>query len=177
MITKKEKEKMISDLRDRFKESSVAILADNKGVNVAGMTKLRSRMREKGCVLKVSKNTLTSKVIEELGYNDLQQYLAGPTVIAFSGEDMVAPAKIFAEFIKETKAPMEIKAGILEGKAIDAKGVRALADLPSKEVLLGKVLGGMQSPMYGFASVLQGSLRNFVYTLEAVRQQKAGESA
>ncbi len=177
MITRKEKEKMLSDLREKFKESPVAILANNKGVNVAGMTKLRSKMREKGCVLKVAKNTLTSKVIEELGYSDLQQYLTGPTVIAFSGEDIVAPAKVFAEFIKETKAPLEIKAGLLEGKTIDAKGVKALADLPSREVLLGKVVSGMQSPMYGFASMLQGTLRSFVYALEAIRQQKAGETA
>ncbi len=177
MITKKEKEKMISDLREKFKEAPVAILADNKGINVANMTKLRANMRENGCVLKVVKNTLAIKVAQEIGFNDLEQYLVGPTVIAFGGEDLVAPAKVFKKFIKETKVPLEIKAGILEGRAIDAKEVRALADLPTREVLLGKVLGGMQSPMYGFASSLQGTLRNFVYALDAVRQQKAEESA
>jgi large subunit ribosomal protein L10 len=71
---------------------------------------------------------------------------------------------------------MEIKAGVLEGKVIDARGVKELADLPSREVLLAKVLGGMQTPLYGFASVLQGTLRSLVYTLEAVRKVRAGEA-
>ncbi|NTW05661.1 MAG: 50S ribosomal protein L10 [Peptococcaceae bacterium] len=177
MISRKDKDRIIGDLRVRFGESTVAIFANNNGVNVANMTKLRTRMRENGCVLKVAKNTLAIKVAKELGYDNLEQYLSGPTVIAFSSGDLVAPAKVFFNFIKETKAPLEIKAGMLEGKVIDAKGAKALAELPSREVLLGKILGNMQTPMYGFATVLNGSLRNFVYALDAVRQQKAEESA
>ncbi|MCL6612239.1 MAG: 50S ribosomal protein L10 [Peptococcaceae bacterium] len=177
MPTKQEKEVILEELRERFRNSRVAVLADNRGINVATMTKLRRRMRDKGCVLKVAKNTLTLKVAREMGLDGLESYLEGPTIIAFSGEDLVAPAKVFTDFIKETKAPIEVKGGVLEGRAIDAKAVRDLADLPSREVLLGKVLGGMQAPLYGFASVLQGTLRSFVYALEAIRRQKAGETA
>lgn len=177
MPTKQEKEVILDELREKFKQTKVAILADYRGLNVSAMTKLRRRMREKGCDLKVAKNTLALKVARETGMEGLEPYFEGPTIIAFSGEDLVAPAKVFTEFIKETKSPLEIKGGILEGRAIDPKGVRELADLPSREVLLARVLGGMQAPMYGFATVLQGTLRSFVYALEALRKQKAGETA
>ncbi len=176
MPTKQEKEVILDELRVRFKEAKVAVMANYRGQTVASMTKLRKRLREKGCDLKVAKNTLTLKVAREMGIEGLEPYLEGPTVIAFSGEDLVAPAKIFADFVKETKT-FEIKGGFLEGRAIGLKDVRELADLPPREVLLARVLGGMQAPMYGFATVLQGTLRSFAYALEALRKQKAGETA
>ncbi len=176
MPTKQEKETILQDLREKFRNSRVAVLADYRGLTVAAMTRLRRRMREKGCDLKVAKNTLTLKVAREQGLDGLEPYLEGPTIIAFGGEDLVAPAKVLTDFIRETKT-MEIKGGYLEGRAIDARAVRELADLPSRDVLLARVLGGMQAPMYGFASVLQGTLRSFVYALEAIRKQKAGETA
>lgn len=176
MPTRQEKEQSLEEIREKFKTAKVVVMADYRGLNVASMTKLRRRLREKGCELKVAKNTLTLKVAKEMGIEGLEPYLEGPTVIAFSSEDLVAPAKIFSEFVKETKI-FEIKGGVLEGRVIDVKAVRELSDLPSREVLLSRVLGGMQTPMYGFASVLQGTLRSFVYALEAVRKQKAGETA
>ncbi|MCL6476823.1 MAG: 50S ribosomal protein L10 [Peptococcaceae bacterium] len=176
MPTKSEKEAVLEELREKFKHAKVAVMADYRGLNVAAMTNLRRRMREKGCELKVAKNTLTLKIVREMGIEGVEPYLEGPTIIAFGRDDLVAPAKVLSDFIRETKT-MEIKGGILEGRTIDAKAVRNLADLPSREVLLGKVLGGMQAPLYGFASVLQGTLRNFVYALEAIRKQKAGETA
>lgn len=176
MPTREEKEKMLQEVKERLGNSKVAIMADYRGLDVAAMTKLRVRLREKGSELKVVKNTLTLKAAKELGYEGLDPYLEGPTAIAFSSEDLVAAAKVFAEFAKEYKI-FEIKGGLLEGKSIDVKAVRSLADLPPREVLLGKLLGGMQSPMYGFAGALQGLLRNLVYVLEAVRKQQAGETA
>ncbi|MFZ5596978.1 MAG: 50S ribosomal protein L10 [Bacillota bacterium] len=176
MPTKQKKEAILGELREVFKSSKVAIMANYRGLDVASMTKLRRRLGEKGCGLKVAKNTLTLKVAREMGIEGLDPYLEGPTAIAFSGDDLVAPAKVLSDFARETKI-LEVKGGILEGSVIDVKAVRELADLPSREVLLGKVLGGMQGPMYGFATVLQGTLRNFVYALEAIRKQKAGETA
>jgi large subunit ribosomal protein L10 len=167
---------MMGELREKFRNARVIVLANYRGLNVGAMTKLRRRMREKGCELKVAKNTLTLKVAREAGMEGLEPFLEGPTAIAFSGDDLVAPAKILTEFVKETKI-FEIKGGILEGRVIDSKGVRELADLPPREILLSRVLGGMQAPMTGFASVLQGILRKFVYALEEVRKQKAGETA
>lgn len=164
MPTRAQKEEMLQEIREKMSTSQVAIMANYRGLDVAAMTKLRRRLREKGSELKVVKNTLALKAAKEMGYEGLEPYLEGPTAIAFSGEDLVAPAKVFTDFIREYKT-FEIKGGILEGKAIDVKAVRELADLPSREVLLAKVLGGMQSPMYGFAGVLQGVLRSFVYAL------------
>ena len=176
MPTRQEKELLLQEVREKLSGCKVAIMADYRGLNVAAMTKLRRRLREKGSELKVVKNTLTLKAARDLGFEGLDPYLEGPTAIAFSQEDLVAPAKVLTDFVKEFKI-LEIKGGLLEGKVIDISAVKNLAELPSREVLLTKVLGGMQSPMYGFAGVLQGMLRNFVYVLEAVRKQKAGETA
>jgi len=174
--TKQKKEIMLDELRDNFKRAKVAIMTDYRGLNVSAMTKLRRSLREKGCELKVAKNTLTLKAAREVGLEGIEPFLEGPTAIAFGYEDLVAPAKIVFDFTKQAKT-LQIKGGVLEGRAIDVNDVRSLAELPSREMLLSKVLGGMQAPMYGFASVLQGTLRNFVYALEAVRQKKAGETA
>jgi len=172
-ITKAKKEEIIQELQDKFESSVVSLFADYRGLNVSEATRLRRKLREAGCEYKVAKNTLTSLVAKRLGIEGIESYLEGPIAIAF-GKDPVAPAKVLSEFIRETKK-LEIKGAILEGKVIDAKRVKDLADLPSREVLLSKVLGGMQSPLYGFASVLQGTIRSFVYTVEAVRKQRAGE--
>lgn len=173
-ISKTKKDEIIVELEEKFTGATVSIFADFRGMNVAEVTKLRRRLREAGCEFKVAKNTLTALVAKRLNLEGVEPYLKGPVAIAF-GKDPVAPAKILSDFIRENKR-MEIKAGILEGKIIDAAGIKALADLPSREVLLAKLLGGMQSPLYGFAGVLQGTIRSFVYTLEAVRKQRAGEA-
>lgn len=173
-ISKAEKEVIIEELKVKFDNAKVAILADYRGLNVAEATRLRRRLRETGCEFKVAKNTLVGLVVKGRGLEALEPFLEGQVGIAF-GADPVAPAKVLAEFIRETKK-MEIKAGVLDGKVIDAKAVRDLADLPPREVLLAKVLGGMQAPLYGLAGVLSGTLRSFVYALEAVRKQRAGEA-
>jgi large subunit ribosomal protein L10 len=173
-ISRSEKEAIVQELKQKFENSKVAVFADYKGLNVGEATRLRRRLKEAGCEFKVAKNTLTNLVVKQLNLDELSPYLEGPVGIAF-GEDPVAPAKILSEFIKESRK-MEIKVGVLDGKVIDVKGVKSLADLPSREVLLAKVLGGMQAPLYGFAGVLQGTLRSFVYALEAVRKQRAGEA-
>jgi len=173
-ISKVEKENIIQELKEKFEGSKAAILTDYRGLNVAEATKLRRRLREAGCDFKVAKNTLANLAAKQTGLEGLGPYLEGQVAIAF-GADPVMPAKVLSEFIREIKK-MEIKAGILEGKVIDAKGVRELAELPPREVLLAKVLGGMQAPLYGFAGVLQGTLRSFVYALDAVRKLRAGEA-
>lgn len=173
-ISKAEKEIIIQELKEKFEGSQAAVLANYRGLNVAEATILRRRLRDAGCQLRVAKNTLANLAAIQTGLEGLGPYLEGQVAIAF-GVDPVMPAKVLTEFIRETKK-MEIKAGILEGKVIDARGVRELADLPPREVLLAKVLGGMQSPLYGFAGVLQGTLRSFVYALDAVRKVRAGEA-
>ena len=175
MLNLEAKKQVVEEIKGRLQRTQGAVLADYRGLNVAEVTELRSKLRESGVEFKVLKNTLTSIAANEIGIEGLDPYLTGPTAIAFGITDPVAPAKILSDFAKTHKA-LEIKGGILENKVIDAEGVKTLADLPSREVLLAKLLGAMQSPMYGFAGSLQGLLRNFVYALEAVREKKAAEA-
>ncbi len=175
MLNLEAKKKVVEEIKDRLRKSQGAILTDYRGLNVAEVTELRAKLREAGVEFKVLKNTLTRIAADEVGLEGLDPYLEGPTAIAFGIDDPVAPAKILSEFAKTHKA-LEIKAGILENRVIDVKAVKALADLPAKEVLVAKVLGAMQSPLYGFAGALQGLLRNLVYVLDAVREKKAAEA-
>lgn len=175
--TKAQKTAMLAEIKEKMSTSQVTILADMRGIPVAKITDLRNRLRKAGSEMKVAKNTIAGIAAKEVGVDGLDEYLKGPTVFTFGNEDPVAPAKILSDFAREIKQGLTLKAGVLEGKVINAEGVKALADLPSREVLLAKVLGGMQAPMYGFASVLAANLRNLVYVLDQVRQQKEGQTS
>ncbi|MFA7468374.1 MAG: 50S ribosomal protein L10 [Desulfotomaculaceae bacterium] len=175
-ISRQEKEEMLQQLKGKMEASQLIILAEYKGLNVEAMTKLRRKLRGVGGEIKVAKNTITKLAAKEAGLDDLNVYLEGPVAMTFGFDDPVAPAKVMNDFAKEYKL-LDIKAGILEGRIIDPQAIKALADLPSREVLLAKVLGGMQTPMYGFAGALQGLLRNLVYVLDAVREKKSEEAA
>ncbi|VBB08852.1 ribosomal protein l10p [Lucifera butyrica] len=173
MSIRSEKEAVVAELKDKLAGTKGAVLTSNRGLTVAQDTKLRRKLRENGVEYRVVKNTMTRIAAQELGLEGLDKYLEGPTAIAMSSTDPVAPAKIIADFVKENKGQfVEIKAGVVEGKVIDSAGVKALASLPPREVLVAQVLAGMQSPIVGLVNVLQGSIRNLVYTLEAVRKQK-----
>jgi large subunit ribosomal protein L10 len=173
---RQKKEQVVAEIKEKLEQSSSVILTDYRGLNVSQVTKMRAELRQAGVEFKVLKNTLTSLAANEVGLSELDQYLEGPTALAFSQDDPVAPAKILIKYAKEFKK-LEIKGGVLEGKVVDLEAVKSLADLPSREELLAQVLRGMQSPMAGFAGVLSGTLRNFVYVLDAVRQQKAEAEA
>jgi large subunit ribosomal protein L10 len=169
-----EKEALVSDLKQKFEASKTVVLADYRGLNVAEVTELRKKMREAGIDYKVIKNTMTSRAAKAADIEGLDQYLAGPIALAFSSNDYAAPAKILAEFAK-THKNLELKAGVLDGKVIDLESVKNLAELPSREVLLGKVAGLLQAPVRGLVTVLAGPLRGLACAVEAVRRQKAGE--
>ena len=112
-----------------------------------------------------------ARAFNELGYEEFTQFLEGPNGIAFSYEDVVGAAKVSAEFAKENEK-LEVKAGIVDGKIIDINEIKALAELPPREVLIARALGGLNSPIQGFANVLQGTIRSLVYALDAVRAQQ-----
>lgn len=171
-----EKSGKVAELKDLLSSSKGAVLVDYCGLTVAEDTELRSKMREAGVKYMVAKNTFIRIAAKEAGIEGLDAYLEHNTAVAFSAEDPVAPAKILNDFSKDHKA-LEIKAGILDGKVIALDEVKALAELPSREELLAKLVGSMQAPISGLVNVLQGTIRNFVYTLEAVRQKKEQESA
>ncbi|MTI94241.1 MAG: 50S ribosomal protein L10 [Firmicutes bacterium] len=165
------KQKIVAEIADRFERASAVVLTDYRGLDVAEVTELRRQLREAGVEFKVLKNTLTKFAAEQAGLDGLKDELVGPTAIAFSYEDPVAPARILSKYAKEHKKPA-LKIGVVEGKIIDAAGISALADLPSREVLLAQVLSGFQAPVSGFVNVLQGNLRNFAGVIDAIREQK-----
>lgn len=148
------KEKQVEEIRDKFQRASSAIIVDYRGLNVAEVTELRKKFREENVEYKVYKNRLVKLALEGTEYGELEQELTGPNAIAFGYEDAVAPAKIIKDFAK--KAPnLELKAGIVDGTFYDQEGIKVIADIPSREVLLAKFLGSIQSPISKFAYVLK----------------------
>ncbi|MPM70111.1 50S ribosomal protein L10 [bioreactor metagenome] len=173
MAITSEKQALVEELKEKLSNTKGAVLTNYRGLNVAQDTKLRRKLREAGVEYRVIKNTMMRIAAKEVGLEGLEESLEGPTAIAISFTDPVAPAKVISEFVKENKLQaLEVKAGLVEGKVIDAQGVKALASLPPREVLIAKALGSMQAPIVGMVNVLQGSIRNLVYALDAVRQQK-----
>ena len=139
------------------------------------MTELRKKARENNIDYKVYKNSMMRFAAKEAGVEGLLDVLVGPTAIAFCEDDPVAPAKLINDFAGEHKA-LEIKAGVVEGKVLDVAGVKELAELPPREVLVAKVLGGLNAPISGFANVLNANLKGLVVALNAIAEQKGAEA-
>jgi large subunit ribosomal protein L10 len=168
MPIRSEKELTVAQVKVALQNAKSVVLADNKGLSVAQSTKLRKELREAGVDLKVAKNTLVRIAARDLGIEGLDQYLHGTTTLAFSNAEEATAAKKIREFFAKDKAPkFVVKAGILEGKVIDAEGVKSLADLPSREVLLAQILAGIQAPLQGVVGAVNGLLSSFAYALDA----------
>lgn len=169
-----EKAQVVTEIKEKFQESTGVVIADYRGMTVAQVTQLRSQLRKAGVEYRVLKNTLVRRAAHEVGIDGLDSFLEGPTAVAFS-TDPVAPAKVLSDFAKDVKT-FTIKGGVVEGKVIDPEGVKALADLPSREELLAQVLRGMQAPLAGMVNVLQGPIRKMGYALEEVRKLKEAQA-
>ncbi len=172
---KREKQVVVDAIKDNLQNAEVSVLTDYRGLTVAEMDELRKRFREEGIEFRVVKNTYTWRAAQEIGLEDLESYLEGPTAIAFGPHDPVAPAKVITEFAKHHKN-LEIKGGVLEGKVITDEMIKALADLPSREQLLGQIASAMQAPISGLVNVLQAPIRNLAYAVDALRSQKEQEA-
>lgn len=166
-----QKKQVVTDLTEKIKSAQSIVLADYRGLTVEQDTELRNALRKAGVDYKVVKNTLTSLAAKESGL-ELDEFLTGPTAMAISSTDAVAPAKVLSEFSKKFEK-LELKVGVVEGKVIDVDGITALAELPSREVLIAKVLGGFNAPISGFVNVLNGNMRGLVVALNAIAEQKA----
>ncbi len=167
-----QKKQVVADLTEKVKAAQAIVLADYRGLTVEQDTELRNALRAAGVEYRVVKNTLTSFAMKENGLEGLDPYLNGPTAMALSSTDAVAPAKVLSEFAKKFEK-LELKVGVVEGKVIDIDGIKALAELPSREVLIAKVLGGFNAPISGFVNVLNGNMRGLVVALNAIAEQKA----
>ncbi len=171
-----EKIAAVEELIKKLEQAESVVLVDYRGINVAQMTQLRRNLREMGVEFSVVKNSLMRFAVRKAGMEEVEEFLVEPTAVAFGYEDPVAPAKGLVEFSNEHRV-MTIKTGLLSKRVITEGKVRELAALPSREVLLGKALGGMMAPMVGFASVLSAPLRGFMAGVEALRQKREEEGA
>lgn len=175
-MNKQEKEAKVEELAGQVKESGAMLLADYRGLTVAEARELRNALREAGARYEVVKNTLMIRAADEAGAGELKELLEGPTAIAFCAEDAMGPAKVLVKYAKDFK-PLEIKGGILEGKLADMEMIKFLASLPAKEVLQAQLLGVMQGPIRGLATVCAGPIRGLVTVLTRIQEQKEAEAA
>lgn len=159
------KQAVVQEIADKFKSAASVVVVDYRGLTVAQVTDLRKQLREAGVEFKVYKNTLVRRATVEVGHEELNEVLTGPNAIAFSTEDVVAPARIINNFAKDNEQ-LEIKAGLIEGAYASVEEVKALAELPSREGLLSMLL-----------SVLQAPVRNFALATKAVAEQKEEQGA
>ena len=147
------KQPIVDEISELLNGAATAVVVDYRGLTVEQDTQLRKQLREAGVTYKVYKNTLIKRATEGTDFAALDPNLEGPTALAVSKTDATAPARILAEFARKADK-LEIKAGIVEGTYYDAKGMNVIATIPSREILLGKLLGSIQSPITNFARVL-----------------------
>ena len=149
-----QKKQVVADLAEQIKASASGVIVNYQGITVENDTKMRKALREAGVKYMVVKNTLTGRACEMCGYGELKSELNGMTAIAISDTDPIAPAKILKEYDEKIES-FKILAGYIDGEILDVEGVKALADIPSKEVLIAKFLGSIQSPVYKFAYAIK----------------------
>ena len=153
-IILEQKQAVVADLVEKLKNSPAGVVVNYQGITVEDDTAMRKALREAGVKYMVMKNSLTGRACEEVGLGDMKQYLSGMTAIAIGSEDPIAPAKVIKKYAEKIES-FQILAGYLDGAVVDSATVNALADIPSKEVLIAKFLGSIKSPLYGFAYALQ----------------------
>jgi large subunit ribosomal protein L10 len=159
------KEAKIAEIKEKLEKAQSIIISKYQGLTVEEDTSLRKSLREAGVEYKVYKNTLVSRAAKELGFEGIVQYLEGPVSIAFGYDDPTAPARTLNDFAKNHKA-LELKAGLVQGQLFDEAKVKELASIPSKEVLIAKLLGSFKAP-----------LSNFAYLINAIIEKKESETS
>ena len=165
----------VKKIKKRLENAKSIILIDYKGINIEEVDELRNRMRNAGVDYFISKNTFIKIALNELGISELDSQLVGPTAIAVSINDEVAPARELMKFKKDLMTDKDFpvfKIGFITGNVMGVPNLEQLAELPSKEVLLAMILQGFNAHISGFIGVLQGMLRNFFYTIDAVAKKQ-----
>ncbi len=171
-----QKQAIVADLAEQLKNSPAGVVVNYQGITVDADTKMRKALREAGVKYMVMKNSLTGRACDEVGLGDMKQYLTGMTAIAIGTTDAVAPAKVLKEYAEKIES-FQILAGYLDGAVVDVDTVNKLADIPSKEVLIAKLLGSIKSPIYGFAYALQAVVDKDGEAAPAAAEEAAPEAA
>ena len=170
-MDRKTKERVVADLHDKLKDVKLAVLVDYSGMNVEKITSLRNELRKSATEFRVTKNTLLGIASKGTDFDVLEEYFEGPLAIAISYEDEVEPTKTLVNFAKLNEK-MEIKAGILDGKFLSKEEISVLAELPGRDVLIGKILSVLVATQASLVNVLNGVPRSFVQVLDAYRAKK-----
>ena len=165
------KQQITEDLHDRFARSAIIVLTDYKGLDVTSINELRRKLRESNIEYQVVKNTLLVRAAEDTEIALIKDHFKGPSAVAISYDDPVAPAKVLTQFAKENDK-LEIKVGVLNGKVLDVQAIKALAMLPSREVLLAHVLSTINAVPTSFVRVLAEVPRSLLNVLSAIKDQK-----
>lgn len=173
-MNKENKQQLVTELHEKLQRAKAVFLADFRGMNVDKATTLRNELRKASVEYRVVKNTLLELASRETDKESLSPHFAGPTAIALTYDDPVAAAKVLSKFAKEQQNVFKLKAGVLSGKIISVPDIQALADLPSREVLIAKLLGTIQAPTANFVGVLAAVPGSFVRVLNAIKSKKEG---
>jgi large subunit ribosomal protein L10 len=166
-----QKQQIAEDLRGRFSKSAIIVVADYKGLDVAAINDLRRKLRKEDVEFQVAKNTLLLRAAKDTDAAVIQDFFKGPSAVALSYNDPVAPAKILTQFAKDHNQ-LEIKAGVLNGKKLELDAIKALAKLPSREVMLGQLLSAFNEVPTSFVRTLAGIPRGLLNVLTAIKEQK-----
>ena len=170
-----EKKRIADDLQARFNKSTIVILTDYKGLDVLTMNVLRRRLREANAEFQVAKNSLLARAAEGNSITLIKDHFKGPSAIAISYGDPVAPAKVLTDFLKENKN-FQIKVGVLNGKFVNFEGIKALATLPSREVLLAQLLATMNAVPTALVTALSDVPRRLLNVLQAIKKEKEAQA-
>lgn len=166
-----DKAEQVELLKDKLQSAKVAVLTDYRGLTVKQIQDLRTRLRGQDVEYRVVKNTLARRAAVEAGHEDFQDLLKGPVAIAFGYDDLGAPARVVADFVRQTRLRLDIVGGLIEGRVMDAGQVRSTADLPPREVLLAQLLGTLQSPISQLAATVQAPVQQLVGLMEAYKDK------
>jgi len=169
-----EKEKTVTELKEKFSQTRSLFLTDFRGLNVAEMSELRRELKKGKAEYKITKNTMIRRAAQQTGFEDIIDYLKGPTGLVFSYEDPILPARVLYEVHQRTEKP-KIKVIWMEGRLLDENYLKRLATLPPRETILAQILSGLNSPLANLAGTLEGILRNLVGTIDAIKEAKSKE--
>jgi large subunit ribosomal protein L10 len=173
-VNRREKEQVVSELHETLREFKAVIFTDFRGLNVEEITRLRKQLQEASVEYRVVKNTLMRIASKETSLEGLSDFFVGPTAMAVSNDDPLAPARVLSEFSKEIPM-LEIKGGIVEGRVVGPRDIEGMAKLPGQEVLLGNLLRLLKGGQFRLVSVLSAQIARLVQVLEAIRMARQGE--
>jgi large subunit ribosomal protein L10 len=174
-VPREEKVAQVNELADIIAQSSIGILVDYRGITAVKSTEMRRQMRERQVSVRIVKNTLARLAAKQVGREDLAELFTGPTALISSATDEVEPARALDEYLRSSGFDMDIMGGFFPSRMLSASDIKALAKLPSREILIAQVLGGMKAPISGLVNCLVSPMRGLMGVLEARKQQLEAE--